>query len=627
MSAIPGFGGEEIYEEPLPPHDPSDEEHADSDSGTPQVTLASKEQDDEKKDDSSADNANDTCNADALDLDGEGGDEEGGGGDEDDDDDSDASFVVTIGQKVAASGGKLDLDAVPSINGQPIYDLDLASMEERPWRKPGADINDYFNYGFCEETWNMYCERQRKLRDEYGTQSAVNKALFSSINLVNPVSQDTGGRQLQTIPIIGQENKGNIDLSSFKAVEQQPVIRTVLTAGQPPRSIGTGGTAGTSIGTSEGEPASSLSNTSLNPPSSTVEVDFSKPPPPLDTIASAPTKNVLAMPSLGVAPSLPPPPVSDGPPGVDEPAPPGSTTPPPGFGELISRQIPTLSATVDTSIPPPAFNPLLPPPNLSAPPPAVRLGLPNTNVPPPSYTVPPPGFTQPPPGFPPRFGAPGVGGPPQINRPPPLMGRPAYPPPGLETPRDSRDNEEKDRDRGRDRDRERERDRDSGESDADDYVGRRRRSRRRSRSYSPRSGRRHRDDRDRERDRDSDRYRDKGDRDRDSRSRRHRSRSSSPYEILMKQLQILGSRSSRRREDRNEKDKDKKRRGDKDREETDDKEKDKKDREKDNDSSKERERDKDKERKKRRHNKSDDEGSEKREKEKKKPKAKEEATS
>uniref|UniRef100_A0A915BQ32 Pre-mRNA 3'-end-processing factor FIP1 n=1 Tax=Parascaris univalens TaxID=6257 RepID=A0A915BQ32_PARUN len=78
---------------------------------------------------------------------------------------------------------------MPTINGQPIYDLDLAAMEDRPWRKPGADITDYFNYGFCEETWNMYCERQKKLRSEYGTQAAVNKAIFSSINLINPISQ------------------------------------------------------------------------------------------------------------------------------------------------------------------------------------------------------------------------------------------------------------------------------------------------------------------------------------------------------------------------------------------------------------------------------------------------------
>lgn len=31
-------------------------------------------------------------------------------------------------------------------------------------RKPGADISDYFNYGFNEETWFKYCERQKRMR-------------------------------------------------------------------------------------------------------------------------------------------------------------------------------------------------------------------------------------------------------------------------------------------------------------------------------------------------------------------------------------------------------------------------------------------------------------------------------
>jgi len=28
----------------------------------------------------------------------------------------------------------------------------------------GADISDYFNYGFNEITWSLYCEKQRRLR-------------------------------------------------------------------------------------------------------------------------------------------------------------------------------------------------------------------------------------------------------------------------------------------------------------------------------------------------------------------------------------------------------------------------------------------------------------------------------
>ena len=30
----------------------------------------------------------------------------------------------------------------------------------------GADISDYFNYGFTEDTWKQYCEKQRRMRIE-----------------------------------------------------------------------------------------------------------------------------------------------------------------------------------------------------------------------------------------------------------------------------------------------------------------------------------------------------------------------------------------------------------------------------------------------------------------------------
>lgn len=46
--------------------------------------------------------------------------------------------------------------------------LQTISVQERPWRLPGADITDYFNYGFNEETWLKYCEMQRKLRAKFG---------------------------------------------------------------------------------------------------------------------------------------------------------------------------------------------------------------------------------------------------------------------------------------------------------------------------------------------------------------------------------------------------------------------------------------------------------------------------
>ncbi|CAF1156643.1 unnamed protein product [Rotaria sp. Silwood1] len=63
----------------------------------------------------------------------------------------------------------VDLDAQGFINGQPTYEHDIMNAykdEEKPWKKPGADITEYFNYGFTEETWVQYCDRQRRLRNE-----------------------------------------------------------------------------------------------------------------------------------------------------------------------------------------------------------------------------------------------------------------------------------------------------------------------------------------------------------------------------------------------------------------------------------------------------------------------------
>uniref|UniRef100_A0A672QGS9 Pre-mRNA 3'-end-processing factor FIP1 n=1 Tax=Sinocyclocheilus grahami TaxID=75366 RepID=A0A672QGS9_SINGR len=61
-----------------------------------------------------------------------------------------------------SSGSKsrgLDLDAEGNV-----LQVDVESFEEKPWRKPGADLSDYFNYGFNEDTWKAYCDKQRRLR-------------------------------------------------------------------------------------------------------------------------------------------------------------------------------------------------------------------------------------------------------------------------------------------------------------------------------------------------------------------------------------------------------------------------------------------------------------------------------
>ncbi|XP_053330010.1 pre-mRNA 3'-end-processing factor FIP1-like [Spea bombifrons] len=70
-------------------------------------------------------------------------------------------YGVSVG-KLPQRG--IDFSAPGCINGVPVLEVDLDSFEDKPWRKPGADISDYFNYGFNEATWKVYCEKQRRLQ-------------------------------------------------------------------------------------------------------------------------------------------------------------------------------------------------------------------------------------------------------------------------------------------------------------------------------------------------------------------------------------------------------------------------------------------------------------------------------
>ncbi|KAK3070964.1 hypothetical protein LTR53_009501 [Teratosphaeriaceae sp. CCFEE 6253] len=68
----------------------------------------------------------------------------------------------------------LDLDAVPlwpridTAPGGPklLTSLDLDAdlvTHSKPWRQPGTDQTDFFNYGFDEYTWTQYCLKQQSM--------------------------------------------------------------------------------------------------------------------------------------------------------------------------------------------------------------------------------------------------------------------------------------------------------------------------------------------------------------------------------------------------------------------------------------------------------------------------------
>ncbi|KAI4240505.1 MAG: hypothetical protein L6R40_005097 [Gallowayella cf. fulva] len=65
----------------------------------------------------------------------------------------------------------IDVDAKPvhGPTGKPITEVDMDAdfpEDEKPWRRPGTDITDYFNYGFDEFVWASYCLKQDALRKE-----------------------------------------------------------------------------------------------------------------------------------------------------------------------------------------------------------------------------------------------------------------------------------------------------------------------------------------------------------------------------------------------------------------------------------------------------------------------------
>lgn len=73
--------------------------------------------------------------------------------------------VAAIEKAEVAARKGIDLEAVGEWEGQKITEVSLDQFDDKPWRKPGADITDYFNYGFDELTWAAYCSRQDNLRD------------------------------------------------------------------------------------------------------------------------------------------------------------------------------------------------------------------------------------------------------------------------------------------------------------------------------------------------------------------------------------------------------------------------------------------------------------------------------
>ncbi|XP_021950673.1 pre-mRNA polyadenylation factor FIP1 [Folsomia candida] len=143
--------------------------------------------------------------------------------DDDDDDDDDDGVQVVIGDtkpSAAAAGqtpfggtgvgvagvkrpapapdkkGKFaveDFETPGTINGNLALEFSIDGLEEKPWRKPGADITDYFNYGFTEDTWRAYTDRQKRMRFESGGPQIINPVGPKPVDSRGVISVAFGG--------------------------------------------------------------------------------------------------------------------------------------------------------------------------------------------------------------------------------------------------------------------------------------------------------------------------------------------------------------------------------------------------------------------------------------------------
>ncbi|KRY77654.1 Pre-mRNA 3'-end-processing factor FIP1, partial [Trichinella pseudospiralis] len=216
---------------------------------------------------------------------------------------------------------KLDIDSTGTYNGTPIFDVDIATIEAKPWREPGADVTDYFNYGFTEETWQTYCERQKRLRTEFGPANA-NKAYFNSIPSLNAPPR-VGG----PIPTITSLPPPAVAFSAFLPSEsdRQSTEKSSSTFNKIKMTDKNNRFA---CDDAEEEPSPGKGNGDSKtkeplPSSAILAAPPCVPPHGLAIPPGFPPTVVPPVPGLGVPPGVPPPNLAGPPPHFGAPPPPG----------------------------------------------------------------------------------------------------------------------------------------------------------------------------------------------------------------------------------------------------------------------------------------------------------------
>ncbi|KAJ5792592.1 cleavage polyadenylation factor subunit fip1 [Penicillium pulvis] len=107
-----------------------------------------------------------------------------------------AKPTVPQNQKPGSSYPAIHTSTI-DVNGNPVHpstgktimatDMDTDfPADDKPWRRPGSDVSDFFNYGFDEFTWVSYCLKQRETRKEVGDQKRQMDDMSSFLGMGMP---------------------------------------------------------------------------------------------------------------------------------------------------------------------------------------------------------------------------------------------------------------------------------------------------------------------------------------------------------------------------------------------------------------------------------------------------------
>ncbi|KAI2614243.1 Fip1 motif-domain-containing protein [Hypoxylon fragiforme] len=136
------------------------------------------------------------------------------------------------------STSKVDVNALPVYQpvGKPITQINIDEDlpdNEKPWRKPGTDLSDYFNYGFDEFTWALYAAKQENVRNEYSSDAIAqnNKKMMEDMQMMmmSGMPGMSGGGATGAMP--------NMPGMDGMSPEMQAMMQQMMASGMDPSQM------------------------------------------------------------------------------------------------------------------------------------------------------------------------------------------------------------------------------------------------------------------------------------------------------------------------------------------------------------------------------------------------------